>query len=142
MEKNGQMSKWSGVERQHLSFKLVFLLLKANDKFRGCSGVFFEFHYLRVSINTLLCNPNLTYSEVFFPVPMNVGNPSNHVKYVCVFLFFSNFFTRNRCTKINNFEPNLKLSLMLAGRIDDGFDEDYVQTRSKTQTHITLNWLK
>ena len=41
-----------------------------------------------------------------------------------------------------NFEPNLKLSLMIVGRIDDRFDGEYVQTRSKTQTQVTLNWLK
>ena len=31
---------------------------------------------------------------------------------------------------------------MIVGRIDDRFDGEYVQTRSKTQTQVTLNWLK
>ena len=141
------MSKWSGVERQHLSFKFVFLLLRVNEKLGGVRGqhllwyglgVFFKFYYLRVNINVFLYNLNLTYSE-FFPILINVDNPSLNL---CVFLFFSNFFSKNRCTNINNFEPNLKLSLILVGRIDDGFDEDYFQTRSKTQTDLTLNWLK
>ena len=26
--------------------------------------------------------------KVFFPVPVDVGNPSNHVKFVCVFFIF------------------------------------------------------
>ena len=30
---------------------------------RYSSRVFLEFHYLRVNINTLLCNPNLIYNE-------------------------------------------------------------------------------
>ena len=38
-----------------------------NDPLRYGSGVFFEFHYLMVSINTLLYNPNLRYSKSLFP---------------------------------------------------------------------------
>ena len=58
-------------------------------------GVFLEFQYMRVSINTLLCNPNLDIMKVFFPIPMDVGILPNHVKFVCFILFFSNFFIRN-----------------------------------------------
>ena len=78
IEKNGQIWEWSGVEQWHLPFKLVFLLLWANDRLREegvrwhhppwyGSGVFLTFHYLRVSINTLLCNPNFRYSESLLP---------------------------------------------------------------------------
>ena len=47
--------------------------------------------------------------KVFFLVLVDIDNPSNHVKSVCVFsfFFFPNFFTRNRYTKIN------KLSKMI-----------------------------
>ena len=34
MEKKGQMHE----ERQHLPFKLVFLLLRVNDRLSGCEG--------------------------------------------------------------------------------------------------------
>ena len=80
MKKNGINVK---VERRYFPFKLVFLLLRANNRLgkgtkwandrlervRGNallwygSGVFLEFHYLRISINSLLCNSNLRYSE-------------------------------------------------------------------------------
>ena len=33
----------------------------------GGSGVFLEFSFLRVSINTLLCNPNLNIVKILFP---------------------------------------------------------------------------
>ena len=32
MEKNEQMSEWSRAEQQHLSFRLIFLLLRTNDR--------------------------------------------------------------------------------------------------------------
>ena len=39
--------------------------------FKGIFGISF----LRVSINTLLCNPNLIHSKnPLFPIPMDVGN--------------------------------------------------------------------
>ena len=44
-----------------------------NDPLRYGSGVFFEFHYLTVSINTLLYNPNLRYSESLFPCSYGCG---------------------------------------------------------------------
>ena len=72
-----------GVEWPHFPFKLIFLLLRvnnrlgrgmegANDRLGGArgnalpwydSGVFLEFHYLIISINSLLYNSNLRYSE-------------------------------------------------------------------------------
>ena len=63
MEKKGQM-----LERWHLPFRLVFLLLSANDRLVGAGGVvrfrgIFGISFLRVSINTLLCYSNLIYSE-------------------------------------------------------------------------------
>ena len=78
-----------------MSFKFVFLLLRVNEKLGGVRGqrllwygleVFFKFYYLRVNINVLLYNLNLTYSE-FFPILINVGNPSNHVKFMRLFVF-------------------------------------------------------
>ena len=38
-----------------------------NDRLGGGSGVFLEFSFLRVSINTLLCNPNLNIVKILFP---------------------------------------------------------------------------
>ena len=38
MEKNGQILKWREAERQYLSFKLIFLLLRVNDRLRGFEG--------------------------------------------------------------------------------------------------------
>ena len=64
----------------HLLFKLLFLLLRVNDKLGGSTGgggvqrppryglgVFLEFQYLMVSRNTLLGNPNFGYSESLPP---------------------------------------------------------------------------
>ena len=31
------------------------------------SGVFLKFHYLRISINIILCNPNFIHSESLLP---------------------------------------------------------------------------
>ena len=83
-------------EQRHLSFKLVFLLLRANDRlgvWEGKAppwydlGVFLEFHYLRVNINTLLCNPNLRYSESLLPYSHG-RRQSVKPHYICVFFFF------------------------------------------------------
>ena len=52
-------------------------------------GVFLKFQYLRVSINTILCNPRWDIVKVFFPILMDVDNLSNHVKFVYVFFCFS-----------------------------------------------------
>ena len=62
----------------------------ANDRLEGGLGVFLEFSFLRVNINTPLCNPNFNIVKIpFFPVPVDVGNLSNHVKSSCSsFLFF------------------------------------------------------
>ena len=39
------------------------------------SGVFLEFSFLRVNLNTLLCNPNLIHSEnPLFLVAVDVDN--------------------------------------------------------------------
>ena len=38
MEKKWQISEWSEAERWHLSFKLVFWLLRVNDKLGGGKG--------------------------------------------------------------------------------------------------------
>ena len=105
MEKNGQIWEWSGVEQWHLPFKLLFLLLWANDRLRGegarwhhppwyGSGVFLTFHYLRVTIIS-------DRVKAFFPIPMDIGNLSNHVKSVCFSFLLSLIFTINRCMKIN-----------------------------------------
>ena len=72
MEKNGQTSELSD---DICYSSLYFYCLKqmigwgyeeAKPPCGMISGVFLEFHYLRVSINTLLCNPNLRYSESIF----------------------------------------------------------------------------
>ena len=56
----------------HLLFKLLFLLLRVNDRLEVGGGqrppwyglgVFLEFQYLMVSKNTLLGNPNFGFSE-------------------------------------------------------------------------------
>ena len=84
MEENGQISL----------FRSIILGERS-------SGVFLEFQYLRVSINTLLCNSNLDIVKIFFPVPVDVGILPNHIKSVCFLLFFSNFFIRNCCRNHN-----------------------------------------
>ena len=57
---------------------------------RGGLGVFLEFSFLRVNINTLLYKPNFNIVKIlFFPVSVDVGNLSHHVKSLCSsFLFF------------------------------------------------------
>ena len=84
------------LEQRHLSFKLVFLLLRANDRLGVWGGkappwydlgVFLEFHYLRVNINTLLCNPNLRYSESLLPYSHG-RRQSVKPHYICVCVFF------------------------------------------------------
>ena len=52
------------------------------------SRVFLEFQYLRVSINTLLCNPNLDIMKAFFPVPVDVGICRTTLN-LCIFFCFS-----------------------------------------------------
>ena len=62
----------------------------ANNRLGGGSGVFLKISFLRVNINTLLCNPNFNIVKIlFFLVPVDVGNLPNHVKSLCSsFLFF------------------------------------------------------
>ena len=74
MEEKGQMPLFRSIPLGELS-----------------SGVFLEFQYLRVNIKTLLCNPNLDIVKVLFPVPVDVGILSNHVKSVCFFFAFIKF---------------------------------------------------
>ena len=54
-------------------------------------GIFGFFQYLRININTLLCNPNLDIVKVFNPVPMDVDILSNYVKFVCFLFVFLKF---------------------------------------------------
>ena len=75
----GEKKKW-----QMLEWSVVYGL-----------GVFLEFQYLRVNINTLLCNLNFDTVKVFYPVPVDVGILPNYIK-ISVFSFvFSNLFIRN-----------------------------------------------
>ena len=41
--------------------------MEGTTPLRYGSRVFLEFHYVRVNINTLLCDPNLIHSESLFP---------------------------------------------------------------------------
>ena len=61
-----------------------------NNRLGGGSSVFLEFLFLRVNINTILCDPNFNIVKIlFFLVPVDVGNLPNHVKSLCSsFLFF------------------------------------------------------
>ena len=74
MEEKGQMPLFRSIPLGELS-----------------SGVFLEFQYLRVNIKTLLCNPNLDIVKVLFPVLVDVGILSNHVKSMCFFFAFIKF---------------------------------------------------
>ena len=97
----GEKGANAEAERWHLPFKLVLLLLRANEQYG--LGVFLEFHYLRVSINTLLCSALIwDIVKVFFLVSVDVGNLPNHIKSVCFSFRFSLIFTKNCCTKINS----------------------------------------
>ena len=54
-------------------------------------GIFGFFQYLRININTLLCNPNLDIVKVFNPIPMEVDILLNYVKFVCFLFVFLKF---------------------------------------------------
>ena len=56
----------AGAKWQHLPFKLVILLLWANDCPRGMFQKYFKILFQMISMNTFLVNPNLIYSESIF----------------------------------------------------------------------------
>ena len=68
--------------------------MRGHRPLRYSSGVFLTFHYLRVTIIS-------DRVKAFFPIPMDIGNLSNHVKSVCFSFLLSLIFTINRCMKIN-----------------------------------------
>ena len=73
----------------YCSMWLIFVMRRTIG-WEGGSGVFLKISFLKVNINSLLCNPNFNIVKIlFFPVPMDVGNLLNHVKSLCSsFLFF------------------------------------------------------
>ena len=48
-------------------------------------GIFLKFYYTRISINTLLCNPNLRYSESLIPYSYRRRQIGRTMLNLCVF---------------------------------------------------------
>ena len=121
-EKNGANTRseapFHSASFWHLPFKLVSLLLWTNDRLKGAghcdSGVFLEFHYMRININTFYVTLIWYIVKVFFPVLMDIGNLSWTTLNLCVFLLFVFFnFQHKWMDLIQQRERKVGSSLLL-----------------------------